>query len=120
MRSLPALADAFRPAQEALWSEDEDDDEHEQSRDVLQLSRYDDGRDLDQDADDEAAGQGTPDRSQPAQRDRGEDEQQHLEARLEVVTLRDAEQGPRQTGKGGAADPHDANHLLDVDPGSRR
>ena len=58
---------------------------------------------------------------EPAQRDRGEDQQQDLEAQLERKTcwVR-PEQDAAQAGERGADDPDDHDHPLDVDAATRR
>ena len=50
-------ADPLRPAQDALWAEQQDDDQHGQGADVLELRRDESGH-LDEQADDEAADEG--------------------------------------------------------------
>ena len=58
-------------------------------------------------------------RAQPAEGDRGEDEQQDLEAHLEVDALGETEQDAGQPGQHRAGDPDHPDDPVDVDAGGR-
>src|SRR3954454_17779916 len=75
-RSLTGSADPCAAAQDPLGPDDEDDDQEQQAADVLHVVGDDQRRHLDEDPDDDAADQGSVGRSQAAQRDAGEHEQQ--------------------------------------------
>ena len=78
-------------------------------------------RDLDEDADDEGADDGAPDGAEAAEHDRGEHEQQDLEADLVVEALGEPEQRTGQAGQRRAADPdHEITRstLMPVDAAS--
>src|SRR5688572_30361842 len=85
--SVFSSADSLCPTEQALWLDQQDDDEHEERSDELELGRDHNRRHLDEHSDDEGSDHGAPDRPQAAQDHGGEDEQQDLEADLVVPTL---------------------------------
>src|SRR3954453_19327424 len=84
-QSIPVLlTDPLGLAEQTLRPDQQDDDQHDQRADELELGRHEEGRDLDEHPDDQCAHDRAPGGAEPTQHRGGEHQQQDLEAQLEV------------------------------------
>src|SRR4051794_4334526 len=83
-------------AQDALGSDDEDDDQQEQTADVLDVARDDHGRHLDEDPHDQTADQRSVRGAESTERDAGEHEQQEPEPHVPLDAVGQAQQDAAQ------------------------
>ena len=94
----------------------QDDDEHRQRADVLQLRGHHERGDLDQQADDEAADQGAPDAvPRPPSITAANISSRILKPELVVEALGQPSRTPGQAGQGRTADPDHADDAVHVD-----
>src|SRR6478752_7288657 len=82
--SFSLLPDPLSPTEDALRTDQQHQDQHDQCTHVLELRRDEQRRDLDEDADHEGADAGAVDRAEATEGDRCEDQEQGLEAELVV------------------------------------
>src|SRR3954454_21849143 len=73
---LSSSADSFPAAHDALGSDQQDHDEEHQRAGVLEVGGDEELRQVDEDADDQAAYKGAPDRAESADAGRREEQQQ--------------------------------------------
>src|SRR3954447_10749940 len=85
-------ADPFCATEDALGTDEEDEDQHSERSYVLELRRHPHRRHVHEEADDEAAEQCAVGRAEPAEGDGGEQQEQQARALLEVDVLADREQ----------------------------
>src|SRR4029450_2649711 len=111
----PSLSDPFGLPEDALRSDQQDDDEDEQRADVLELGRHHQGGQLHEHAHDAAAPQGAVGGAEATQRHAGEHQQQQPEAHQEADLLGQAQQDAAQRRQAGAAGPHESDDPVDVD-----
>ena len=116
--AYPSLS--LRP-EKALRSDQQDEDQHDEGARVLEVGRHSEQRrHLDDEADDERAEQRAERGAEAAERDGGEDQQQHLRAHVPLDA--GAEVRPQDAGERGERtreDPHDPDDAVDVDAGCR-
>src|SRR3954451_25337198 len=96
LRKIPpqsmALADPLRASEDALGTDEEDEDQHSERSYVLQLGGHPHRGHVHEEADDEAAEQRAVGGTKPAERDGGEEQEEQPRALLEVDVLADGEQ----------------------------
>src|SRR5690349_24509378 len=77
-----SLSDSLAATEDSLRSEQQHQDQHDQRADVLHVGRQPQRRQLDEEADDEGAHECAERGAQAAEGDRGEDEEEDLEAHV--------------------------------------
>src|SRR3954464_9141078 len=105
LRKIPPQsmsADPLRPSEDALGTDEEDEDQHGERSYVLQLGGHPHRGHVHEETDDEAAEQCAVGSAEPAERDGGEEEQEQPRALLEVDVLADGEQDATDGGEAGA------------------
>src|SRR4051794_18311578 len=91
MSSMPGslLADSLSPAEQALGPHQQDEDEDEERRGVLEVAGDHQGRELHHQPDDQGADQRPEGRAQAAQRHGGEEQEQDLQAGVPLDAVDD-------------------------------
>src|ERR1700712_1303689 len=113
--SAALLTDALSAPEDTLRPDQENQNQDDECRGVLEVARQYEVRQLDDQTDDHGAGEGAEGGSETAEGDRGKHQQQKLQAGLPVDTVQhQAEQHTRESGERSGRGPDQADDAVDV------